>query len=339
MSRATAINAEAFQKQVLDWYRSHGRKTLPWQENPSPYRVWVSEIMLQQTQVQTVIPYFQRWMDRFESVQALAEASLDQVMTIWQGLGYYSRARNLHRGAQCIVQECGGLFPDTADDLQRIPGVGRYTAGAIMAFAYDRPAPLVDGNIKRLFCRLFGIEGHPSQSAVNRRLWNHAESLVPVQQNRAYAQGLLDLGATVCAPVNPACSACPLQTSCVAMATDRIGQLPTARPARTKPVRDGRFLWAETNGRLLLEKRDRSVWQGLWCLPEISLDTSSPEQNIAGTFKHQFTHYQLNATVIQDYPLEIADHWRWTPLGELDQLGLPTPIRRFIQQQTDTIVA
>lgn len=333
------IQPESIQQLLRDWQAEHGRKTLPWQTNPTPYRVWVSEIMLQQTQVQTVIPYFERWMTRFSSVENLASATLDQVMASWQGLGYYNRARNLHQGARYVTEELGGIFPKTVDGLLQIPGVGRYTAGAIMAFAYDRPAPIVDGNIKRLFARMFGVEGVPSQTAVTQTLWQLAEQLTPPTQNRIHAQALLDMGATICTPKNPACDTCPVGSHCHAKQHDCVAHLPTPKARKKKPTRDAVFLWAESGDCILLEKRQHSVWRDLWCLPEIEAPSVITPKDITGTFQHHFTHYQLHATVVHQTCAKSPQNAQWIHRSELAQYGMPTPIKRFINQQSKLVAA
>ncbi|WP_330961965.1 A/G-specific adenine glycosylase [Photobacterium sp. 53610] len=328
---------KTFQDRLIQWQQTHGRHDLPWQQNPTPYRVLVSEIMLQQTQVATVIPYFERWMNSFPTVELLAAASEDDVMNHWQGLGYYSRARNLRKAAQYIVHECDGQFPDQIDQLLKIPGVGRYTAGAIASFAYNTYGPIVDGNVKRLFCRFFGIEGVPGTTQVDKQLWQYAEQFTPQQHNRAFAQGLLDMGATVCKPKSPVCDDCSFQDSCVAFRTNRVAELPTPKPKKIVPTRSGQFLWIESGGQLLLEKReDNGIWGALWCLPQIYLE---PEQlgdhvQLKGTFKHTFTHYKLNASVWHvDRLGDQTDNQQWFSLDALSDLGLPTPIRKFIEKR------
>ncbi len=327
---------ELFQEKLIHWQLSHGRHDLPWQENPSPYRVLVSEIMLQQTQVTTVIPYFERWMERFSSIQALADASEDEVMHYWQGLGYYSRARNLRKAAQFLQSEYQGEFPNAVDGLLAIPGVGRYTAGAIASFAFDTYGPIVDGNVKRLFCRFFGIEGVPGTSQVDKRLWELAEQYTPRRQNRTFAQGLLDLGATVCKPLNPQCIDCPLIEGCNAFHTKRTSDLPTPKVKKEVPVRQGEFLWFEKDGYLLLEKRaEDGIWGSLWCLPQIepassTLNVSLP---LKGTFKHTFTHFKLEANVWQQAQAAVPSaNQQFVSAEQLRTIGLPTPIRKFVEK-------
>ena len=344
-----------FNQLLLTWHARDGRHDLPWQQDPTPYRVLVSEVMLQQTQVATVIPYFNRWMAAFPDQETLAAASNDQVMALWQGLGYYSRARNLQKAARFIVDECGGLFPRSLDELQRIPGVGRYTAGAIASFAYNEFGPIVDGNVKRLFCRLFGIEGQLTSSLVTRQLWDLAHHYTPQQHNRAFAQGLLDMGATLCTPKSPACTRCPFNQHCVARLNDRIAALPSPKPKKQIPTRRGHFLWQERDGQLLLEKRpDDGIWGGLWCLPELlspertlglntstasATDNADPETAppidacLKGSFDHTFSHYKLKAEVWQTQSREPSARYQaWFSADELQTIGLPAPIRKFLKK-------
>lgn len=330
------LTPETFQERLITWQQTHGRHDLPWQQNPTPYRVLVSEVMLQQTQVTTVIPYFERWMASFPTIEMLASATEDEVMNHWQGLGYYSRARNLRKAAQYIMDECNGIFPDHVEALLKIPGVGRYTAGAIASFAYNTYGPIVDGNVKRLFCRFFGIEGVPGTSQVDKRLWSAAEAFTPIENNRPFAQGLLDMGATVCKPKKPDCKACTFQDTCVAFQTDRVSELPTPKPKKVVPTKTGHFLWVETNGKILLEKRaDDGIWGALWCLPQIYIEPQQLGSHVLlkGKFKHTFTHYKLDAQVwCIDRMGEDNSQQQWFTLEDLQDLGLPTPIRKFIQK-------
>lgn len=326
------LNSDDFQQRLIAWQKQHGRHDLPWQQDPSPYRVLVSEIMLQQTQVKTVIPYFERWMQSFPNVQILAAATEDQVMSHWQGLGYYSRARNLRKAAIYIQSECQGKFPEDVNTLQQIPGVGRYTAGAIASFAYNRYGPIVDGNVKRLFCRLFGIEGVPGTSKVDRQLWQLAETYTPQQHNRAFAQGLLDMGATHCKPKKPLCEDCAFIDCCAAFLSQRVDQLPTAKPKKVIPTKPGHFLWVEEQGKILLERRgEGGIWGALWCLPQVHLDPVLIGAELKGNFKHTFTHYKLEAQVWSvDQINEPHLEQHWVSLSELEARGLPTPIKKFI---------
>jgi A/G-specific adenine glycosylase len=319
-------------QRVIDWQRAHGRHQLPWQQDVTPYKVLVSELMLQQTQVATVIPYFERWMQAFPQVEALAAAPEDEVMRLWQGLGYYARARNLLKAARYIAAL--GEFPNTLDSLLQVPGVGRYTAGAIMSFAYQQYGPIVDGNVRRLYCRLFALEGVPHTPALEKQLWAKAEVLTPQHQQahpdcRAFAQGLLDLGATVCKPRQPQCDLCPLATHCKALAQNQVAMFPNAKPKKAVPVKDGHFLLTVHQGKVLLVKRPGAgIWPALWCLPQPA--TAPADAVLAGEFTHQFTHYKLAAKVWQAELTVHSAEQIWVDRTNLDDYGLPAPVRVYL---------
>ncbi|MGX5915541.1 A/G-specific adenine glycosylase [Aliidiomarina sp. Khilg15.8] len=335
-NKLTDTAAQSITRLAIEWHKLHGRHDLPWQQAVSAYKVHVSEIMLQQTQVTTVIPYFERWMQRFPTLEALALASEDEVMHLWQGLGYYSRARNLRKAAQYLNEQHEGQYPNDLKALQAIPGVGRYTAGAIRSFAFNDYGPIVDGNVKRLYARLFGIYGDPTSSAVNKDLWHYAEALTPADASRTFSQGVLDLGATLCKRHTPLCADCPLQTHCFAFANDATAQLPSAKKKKTKPVRDGHFVWHEENQALLVVKRPSpGIWGGLWCLPEQSAAPANAE--LVGEFTHEFSHYRLQGRVWRSSELaepaaDYAQH-QMQALHAISDIGLPTPIRQFIEDR------
>ena len=271
--------AQNFAEAVIDWFEIHGRHDLPWQVDPSPYRVWISEIMLQQTRVGTVIPYFRRFMTRFPDVSVLAAADIDQVLHLWTGLGYYARARNLHKAARTIVEEHGGGFPDTVEELTRLSGIGPSTAGAILALAHGRRAPILDGNVKRVLARCYAVEGFPGNSKTRSELWTLAEELTPSKRVAAYTQGMMDLGATLCTRSNPDCPQCPLYDRCLARQRGEIDRFPGKRPAKTLPVRSvTMFILQDREGRVLLEKRPpNGIWGSLYSLPQIeNSDMPSP---------------------------------------------------------------
>ena len=276
-----------FAERVLDWFNSHGRHNLPWQRNPTPYRVWISEIMLQQTQVATVIPYYHRFVARFPEVRSLAAAPLDQVLHLWTGLGYYARARNLHKAAQQVCEENNGNFPNTVERLECLPGIGRSTAGAIAALAMHLKAPILDGNVKRVLTRCFAISGYPESSKVKAQLWELAESLLPESDIAAYTQAMMDLGATVCTRSQPHCDQCPLVNHCLALAADEIATYPGKKPRQNKPVKAVQMIILRNkHGEVLLEKRaETGIWGGLYSLPERALK-QVPENPRARVVKH-----------------------------------------------------
>ena len=296
-----------FADTLLDWFDEHGRKDLPWQDDPTPYRVWVSEIMLQQTQVQTVIPYYQRFIARFASVDDLADADLDEVLHHWSGLGYYARARNLHKTAKIVANDG---FPEDQDGLEALPGIGRSTAGAIRALAMQQHAPILDGNVKRVLARFHGIEGHTGDPQTLKILWEHAERQTPSLRTNEYTQGIMDLGAMCCTRSTPKCLECPMVDECVAYQCNRVGELPHPRPKKEKPVRQARMYVITTpDGACLLEQRpNKGIWGGLWTPPERSADTSPDdiclevgihfdsiaESRVAPQFRHTFTHFHLD---------------------------------------------
>ncbi|MDX1705959.1 A/G-specific adenine glycosylase [Pseudidiomarina sp.] len=330
------INRTQLSAIVIGWHQQHGRHNLPWQLQQDPYHVLVSEIMLQQTQVATVIPYFERWLSKLPKVSDLADASEDEVMALWQGLGYYSRARNLHRAAREVCASYNGKIPDTPAELRAIPGIGPYTAGAITAFAFDKPAAIVDGNVARLFCRLFGIAEPLTAAATKNLLWALADYYTPESDNRIYAQGLLDLGATVCKPRTPDCQICPLQPQCVAYQTNRTTDLPLKKPRATLPNREADFLLSITDRGILLEQRPaKGIWPRLYCLPEI-IGNPANSAMLHGEFKHTFSHYKLLARVWSVSDIETGSDYptvdsRRIALEELVNYGLPAPIAAYLQ--------
>ncbi|TVQ49764.1 MAG: A/G-specific adenine glycosylase [Gammaproteobacteria bacterium] len=297
-----------FPERLLAWHARHGRHDLPWQQQPTPYRVWVSEIMLQQTQVQTVIGYYQRFMGAFPDVHALAAAPLDEVLHLWSGLGYYARARNLHRAAGLLVSEHGGAFPRELAAVMALPGIGRSTAGAILALACGQRQPILDGNVRRVLCRHRGIDGWPGAPAVERELWALADVLTPVRDTATYTQAIMDLGATVCTRRRPACTLCPLVDDCVARREGRVEALPAPRPRRERPRRRTHMLLAmDGTARVLLRRRPpRGLWGGLWAPPEFAdpgelaavlggcgLVATGPVRTLP-VLPHAFTHFDLD---------------------------------------------
>ena len=344
---------ESFAPRLLTWFDQHGRHDLPWQHPRSAYRVWLSEIMLQQTQVQSVIPYFQRFIDALPSLPALAAASSDEVMALWSGLGYYARARNLHASAKHCMEHHGGSLPEDFDALMALPGIGRSTAGAILSQACGLPFPILDGNVKRVLTRWHGIAGWPGTPAVERPLWQLAQSLLPQQRLPDYTQALMDLGATVCTRTNPACLLCPINVDCVAQRDKRTAELPTPKPGKAIPRRECAMLMAfDEQGRVLLQKREgRGVWNGLWSLPEAPdadalnifiqqhLHTSE-SASVLPSFEHVFSHYRLTIHPhrrdrVRQRP-HVADNGpmlRWAAPDEWPDVGLPAPVRKLLASQ------
>jgi A/G-specific adenine glycosylase len=343
------MHVDSFSRDLLRWFDRHGRTQLPWQQERSPYRVWLSEIMLQQTQVATVIPYYQRFLARFPDVRALASASLEEVLALWAGLGYYARARHLHRCAQAVVHGHGGEFPRDIETLKSLPGIGRSTAGAILAFAHEQRHPILDGNVKRVLARFHAIDGPPSVRAVQDRLWQLADRHTPASRVAAYTQAIMDLGATVCTRTRPRCDLCPLAKDCRARAEGNIDRYPASKLRKTLPVRSRRFLVVrKPSGHILLQARPPAgIWGGLWSLPELDIDTEAEHWctthglNVHRTttwkvMRHSFSHYHLD---IHPLVLDVqapsptvmdADRWLWYKDGEVSEVGLPAPVRRLL---------
>lgn len=338
-----------FATALLAWFDEHGRKDLPWQHPRDAYRVWLSEVMLQQTQVATVIPYFQRFVSALPTLRDLAAADEDTVLALWSGLGYYRRARFLQRAAQICVEQHQGELPRDFEALADLPGIGRSTAGAILAQAYGLRFPILDGNVKRVLTRHLGIHGHPGQSAVEKVLWQHADALTPAERTADYTQAIMDLGATLCVRSKPRCDACPLARDCVAKRDDLTAQLPSAKPSKTIPTRDTVMLiLRDDKGRVLLERRGpQGVWSGLWSLPEASdhdqawrtaqaLAKIDDAQSLP-SFVHVFSHYRLKIEPLlfdeATANRRIADNpgMRWCDAGERAALGLPSPVRTLLQ--------
>ena len=334
---------------LTDWHLRHGRHGLPWQQQKTPYRVWVSEIMLQQTQVATVIGYYERFMRRFPDVESLAAAAIDEVLHLWAGLGYYSRARNLHRAAQLIVQEHSGEFPGEVEALAELPGIGRSTAAAIVSIAFGRRATILDGNVKRVLARYFAIEGAPNERRVEQQLWQRAEECTPVSQVATYTQAVMDFGATVCTRHDPLCMHCPLQTGCEAFASGRVHELPTPRKRLNRPTRQVVMLLAvNRRGDVLLQRRPaRGIWGGLWSLPEFDsaeaatrfceseLRSEPSHTERMALVHHAFTHFDLEITPLRvsltGPPLESTDGGvLWYNARDPERIGLPAPIATLL---------
>jgi A/G-specific adenine glycosylase len=336
---------------LLAWAERHGRHDLPWQLEPTPYRVWVSEIMLQQTQVSTVLGYYARFMQRLPSVGHLAAAPIDEVLHLWSGLGYYARARHLHLAAQQVVRDYGGQLPSDAEQLMRLPGIGRSTAAAIVALAHGRRATILDGNVKRVMARLFAVDGPSGAAATEQALWECAERCTPQEQVRAYTQAIMDLGATVCTRSRPLCARCPLSSHCIAYRCGRTLELPRPRLRAPRPVRRAVLLLAQrVDGAVLLSRRaSRGVWAGLWTPPEF-LDLEQARQFAAGALlgaaveavpwpplRHRFTHFDFELIPLrvrcQGLRPAVADQapTLWYDARTHAPIGLPAPITRLLR--------
>ena len=343
-----------FADQLLAWCILHGRKHLPWQHPRSPYRVWLSEVMLQQTQVQTVLPYFERFLSRFPDLASLSKAPIDEVLHLWSGLGYYSRAHNLHKAAQVLVRDHNGQFPSNTTALETLPGVGRSTAGAIVAMAYGKKAAILDGNVKRVLCRFHSVAGYPGDGAVSRCLWAFAEEHTPNEQVADYTQAIMDLGATVCVRRQPDCTNCPLFERCDARIHGTIDRFPQPKPKRTLPEQERIFaLLVRGDGACLLERRPPSgIWGGLWSPPERPNDTSQQAfEEEFGTaliehpsievqpFIHTFTHFRLQVRprvfeITSNSTHKIAEHADrlWYSPGDNQPIGLSAVASRLLRE-------
>ncbi|GAB2181290.1 A/G-specific adenine glycosylase [Denitratisoma sp. agr-D3] len=340
-----------FATRLIAWQKKAGRHDLPWQNTTDPYRVWLSEIMLQQTQVATVIPYYLRFLERFPTLADLAAAPVEEVMPYWAGLGYYARARNLHACARAVVADHGGVFPRDPTLIAELPGIGRSTANAIAAFCFKAPVPILDGNVKRVLARCYGIEGFPGTPAVEREMWALAESLLPDTDVGTYIQAQMDLGATVCTRSKPRCGTCPLAEICVARRDDRQAELPVRKTKKAVPERSARYLViVDGEGRVLLEQRPASgIWGGLLCLPELTTEESPAARTLAlgletladweelPALNHTFTHFKLElvpllARVQHFPPMTRETGLQYLPIHALAAAALPAPIRRLLQE-------
>jgi A/G-specific adenine glycosylase len=347
-----ALTAD-FGQRLLDWFDHSGRKHLPWQRQDDAYPVWVSEIMLQQTQVATVIPYYQRFMQRFADVHALAEARLDEVLHLWTGLGYYARARNLHRAAIQIVAQHHGSFPRQLEQLMALPGIGRSTAGAILSLAFGQRHAVLDGNVRRVLARCFAVAGHPGQAPVSRQLWQLAEDCLPMQRAGDYNQAMMDLGATRCRRHRPDCANCPLNRQCLALQQDRIADFPGRKARQTLPLKHCRMLLIRNaaNELLLAQRPPSGIWGGLWSLPQCDLDQDvhawlqqhyhlrvGPLRQLQ-PLEHVFSHFRLRIqpceTRLQGGALMLMKTpCLWYNLQKPEKLGLAAPVVRLMGQYT-----
>ncbi|QLB18101.1 A/G-specific adenine glycosylase [Mannheimia granulomatis] len=366
---AQASVSDFFAKSALDWFEQYGRKHLPWQQKKTLYKVWLSEVMLQQTQVATVIPYFERFIERFPTVTDLANASIDEVLHLWTGLGYYARARNLHNAAIQIRDRFQGEFPTRFDDVLSLSGVGRSTAGAILSSVLDAPHPILDGNVKRVLSRYFAVEGWPGEKAVENQLWNLSERVTPSTQVADFNQAMMDLGAMICTRTKPKCLICPLQNQCKANAMQAWQAFPAKKPKKSLPERQTYFLVLKVGSKVLLQKREaKGIWGGLFVFPQFdSLDTlkrSNLMKNLQisqqlGTFRHTFSHFHLDITPIlvevdlqkntEILPLVARENGGnylsavssatdyWYDLYQNNEVGLATPVKRILDELAFTV--
>jgi A/G-specific adenine glycosylase len=343
------VDSVSFQHRLLAWFDLHGRKDLPWQQNITPYRIWLSETMLQQTQVATAIPYFEAFIQKFPGVEHLAKAPIDEVLSLWSGLGYYARARNLHKSAQRIAEQ--GYFPETLAELLTLPGIGLSTAGAILSIAFQKSHPILDGNVKRVLTRFNAISGWPGESAVNKKLWALSADFTPVQRVADYTQAIMDLGATVCTRRNPGCELCPVNEDCQARLTGNVSEFPTPKSSKKLPVKQlALLLLHNPTGHILLEKRPPfGIWGGLWSVPEFSCQDSAKDwcltnsmpiinQHVLATKRHTFSHYHLDYTPVFIQTDAVTnsvmdtEQQLWCTAGHINTLGLPAPVKRLLQQ-------
>ncbi|MEQ1525150.1 MAG: A/G-specific adenine glycosylase [Gallionella sp.] len=344
-----AAQKASFAQRLIAWQRTHGRHDLPWQ-GADAYRVWLSEIMLQQTQVATVIPYYQRFVTSLPTIAALAAATEEQVLAHWSGLGYYARGRNLHRAAQLIVEKHHGKFPQVFDDIIALPGIGRSTAAAICTLAFHQRRAILDGNVKRVLARYCGITGWTGDKKIEAYLWQQADALLPKNDVATYIQAQMDMGATLCTRSKSKCGECPVQTDCAAYQTNRVHELPTPRPKKIVPERHATFLLLMHGSDILLEKRaPQGIWGGLWCLPqlddgeEIVADyvqrngIAVRERIEMDEFTHTFTHFKLHITPVL---LRVAKKTLsvrqgssvWLDVAEALNAAIPTPVRQLLSR-------
>ena len=339
----------AFARKIIVWQKREGRHDLPWQKTRDPYRIWLSEVMLQQTQVVAVVPYFERFLTRFPDIATLAIASLDEVMPFWAGLGYYARARNLHRGAQQIMTMHGGVFPKEFEAIHALAGIGRSTAAAISAFAFGERCAILDGNVKRVFARHFCVEGDVRARAVEDRLWSIAETQLPRTEIESYTQGMMDLGATVCKAGQPACGLCPVHRTCIALLQGRVEELPGKSKKRELPHRQTRMLVIISAGEVMLEKRPPTgIWGGLWSLPEIAVEadifkTLHLRYGLTGRtvremkrINHGFSHFSLAIFPVEITPAKIPlcamePGFTWVKLDDVMDAAIPAPVKLILK--------
>ena len=345
----TKNNVLWFQQQVLNWYQQKGRKNLPWQIPIDPYRVWISEIMLQQTQVETVIPYFEKFLKQFPDIQTLSKAELDQVLHLWSGLGYYARARNLYKTANILVTQHQAQLPQALDELIQLPGIGRSTAGAILSLGFNHSAAILDGNVKRVLCRYFCIAGWPGKTSVQKQLWQLVEKLTPYNGARPFNQAMMDIGSLICKRSKPNCSECPLSKKCLSFNQSCIHIYPTKKPGKEMLIKKKVFLLIQNEQHhfLLIKRPPSGIWGAMWCFPEpMDLEAGNvPYQQIALThsFQHQFSHFKMDAslytaTLTQHNMISDSQRIIWYDPLKPETIGLPTPISIQLNKLIETII-
>ena len=347
-------DASSFANAVLAWYERWGRHDLPWQRQDA-YRVWLSEIMLQQTQVATVTPYYLKFVERFPDIVQLADASVDEVLQYWQGLGYYARARNLHKAAVIVRDQHGGRFPGEFAEVEALPGIGRSTAGAILSFAFGQCWPILDGNVKRVLARCFRVPGWYGQSQTMKQLWYLAESVTPRDNTADFNQAMMDIGSMLCVKSNPKCEVCPLKKMCASYRHHSQAEFPHKKPARLRPHKTTLMLLHRCGERILLWRRPPSgIWGGLWSLPEVDDEqaielwqqsflsvTAAPGAIQQNVIRHQFSHYSLDISLalveLEELPTRISDtdNYAWVDVSDLESYGLPTPVRKILSMLQD----
>ncbi|WP_157966614.1 A/G-specific adenine glycosylase [Fastidiosibacter lacustris] len=328
------FNISYYQKSLLTWYQKYGRHNLPWQGDFSPYHVWLSEIMLQQTQVKTVIPYFLKFIEVFPDIITLANEQQDKVMQYWAGLGYYARARNLHKAAQIMRDFHQGKLPHDVDTLMALPGIGRSTAHAILSIAFSKPTPILDGNVKRVFARLFQLGVHPNDKSMERYLWQLANKLMPIENTQAYTQVQMDFGAALCTRTRPKCIQCPLNDMCLAYNNQVVKNYPVKKPQKVKPVRSKRFyLYCYQDELLLIKKPNKGIWGGLYVLPDEDLYLGEYTHMLCQDQRHIFTHFELNYDIKVHAVNEktcINHQGIWVHKNAIKQYALPAPLARHL---------
>ncbi len=353
----SAQSAKTFSDNIIQWYQREGRKNLPWQTNKTPYRVWVSEIMLQQTQVATVLGYYQKFMARFPTIKALAQATDDDVLHYWTGLGYYARARNLHQAAKIIMAEYQGEFPQTLAQVMALPGIGRSTAGAILTFACGQAWPILDGNVKRVLARQYCVPGHNGQAAFNNTLWHITSALTPKVATDSYNQAMMDIGATICTRSKPQCHQCPVASSCLAYHRDEQAVYPQKKPKKTIPIKQTIMIMPKIDGKVLMEKRPPAgIWGGLWCFYEVSAIADIPEllnqlglkerdRTALPQFRHSFSHFHLDITpmviecqLIPEQQVGESQQQKWYDLATPNQVGLAASTQQLLSYLSTNVI-